>query len=465
MNIIFPITCLVFLLFSHSFTFKSLKSSASFNLNTFQQISVDTSLPSNDAPRNVVSDFLAHVTSSLNDGSLEKLSLFDRKLAKTIKSPLPVSQVELLTVDGRCVELKSDRYVQLQYKYESNDQFKNFAVSDVSSQLQSLFVSYGFRKATLRTNKNIYELNIRFGDGTLRKVPYKPQIELNLTNLVNAKELLQPTTTATTTALSSTLQPHDRIKNKIVESSEEYLKALKILTPEGKPYTGMTDKYNQINKFIEILNIYMKKSTNFNSENSLNIVDMGCGLSYLTFASFAHISKNYPKVKITGVESRMALNQRSNDKAKQLNYKNLRFINSNIIDFGENLLLKNKTVDIMLGLHACDTATDEAIYYGIKLNSEIIMMAPCCQKEIRIQLEQSINSNSNSNRNKNKDEILRYGIYRERYAEMLTDTVRSMILEYYDYDVNVSLVYSICCYYVFIFVLFQLFHSFHFIFV
>jgi len=152
---------------------------------------------------------------------------------------------------------------------------------------------------------------------------------------------------------------------------------------------------------------------------------MGSGKGYLTFALYDYLHQQLNlKAKVTGVEFRQDLVNLCNDIAKQANFSQLNFVEGTIEDY------KVKEINLLIALHACDTATDDAIFKGIQANAELIVVAPCCHKQIRKAME----------KNKVKNDVsflTKHGIFLERQAEMVTDGIRALILEYYGYKTKV----------------------------
>ncbi len=212
---------------------------------------------------------------------------------------------------------------------------------------------------------------------------------------------------------------HDKKKNRLITiEGNIYLKELGITTNEGKVKPSMQDKYKQINKYIELIKGFLPDNEN----KELSVVDMGSGKGYLTFGAYDYLNNNKKiKASLTGVEFRQDLVDKCNTIAKKCNYNNLQFVQGTI----ESAHFENP--DVLIALHACDTATDEAIFRGIKAKAKTIICAPCCHKQIRKQL----------NPNNQLNLISQYGILKERQAEILTDTIRSLILEAYGYKTNV----------------------------
>jgi Protein-L-isoaspartate(D-aspartate) O-methyltransferase (PCMT). len=213
---------------------------------------------------------------------------------------------------------------------------------------------------------------------------------------------------------------HDNSKNKLIKTANSiYLRELNIISNNWEVRREMSDKYKQINKYVELLSPYLTEKI---LSEDCHIVDMGAGKGYLTFALCDYITNTLnKKTNITGVEYRNDLVEECNLIAQKSNFQNLKFIQGTI----EKTELEH--IDILIALHACDTATDEAIYRGIKSNSSLIVCAPCCHKQIRKAFDVS---NVFSN-------VVKYGILKERQAEIITDTIRAMILEAFGYKTNV----------------------------
>lgn len=192
---------------------------------------------------------------------------------------------------------------------------------------------------------------------------------------------------------------------------------LGVMTSEGKIIKSHYDKYRQINKYLEMLD----KTIGY--EDHLNIVDFGCGKSYLTFVVYYYlVNIRHIDVNIIGLDLKSNVIDTCNRIRDKYGYKNLNFINKDIALFDEL-----DHIDLIMTLHACDVATDYALYHAIRLKCKYILSVPCCQKEINKQLDKDSFAIMN-----------KYGLLKERFSALLTDSIRANILEYYGYRVNVG---------------------------
>ncbi len=222
-----------------------------------------------------------------------------------------------------------------------------------------------------------------------------------------------------------TLQPittffHDRVKDRLISAEKNvYLRELGITNANWEIRREMSDKFKQINKYIELLEPYLNE---LSFSDQIHVADMGAGKGYLTFALYDFLTNNQKKnVKMTGVEYRDELVTTCNSIARKSNFDNLNFIQGTI----EKTALDR--IDILIALHACDTATDEAIYRGIKADASLIVCAPCCHKQIRKQF----------NVTNELHNVVKFGILKERQAEIITDSLRALIMEAHGYQTNV----------------------------
>jgi SAM-dependent methyltransferase len=241
--------------------------------------------------------------------------------------------------------------------------------------------------------------------------------ECSLITLPNGKYKAKKT--AVSNAKISSMMHNKEKERRIQTANNIYLRELGVCNAQFELRREMSDKYKQINQYIELLAPHL---TAFDSEQIVSFADMGSGKGYLTFALYDFVQNTLQReVHGLGIEYRNDMVQLCNKIAVMAGYEHLGFVEGTI----DNAPIDN--FNVLIALHACDTATDDAIYRGIKADAQLIVCAPCCHKQIRKAMK-ATNALSN---------IAKYGILQERQAEIVTDTIRAMLLEAHGYKTKV----------------------------
>jgi hypothetical protein len=211
---------------------------------------------------------------------------------------------------------------------------------------------------------------------------------------------------------------HDRRKSRFLDPLQPYWFDLGITSREGVVLPSMQHKFKQVDKYIGLLEPLMPQGWS----KKLKVVDMGSGKAYLTFAFYEYLKKKVGNnFSITGVEQRAGLVELTNRIARNHKLEGLDFVEGSINSYPLS------ETDILIALHACDTATDDAIAAGIHAGASLIVCAPCCHKQVRQEILSS----------KPSLPMFRYGILLERQAEILTDTLRALLMEKYSYKTRI----------------------------
>lgn len=222
---------------------------------------------------------------------------------------------------------------------------------------------------------------------------------------------------------------HNRKKHYILEEGRAvpFLVDLGVMTKEGKVVHARFGKFRQINRFLEFIEDILPQ---LEREREITILDFGCGKSYLTFAMYyyLHELKGYD-IRIIGLDLKRDVICRCNELAEKYGYEKLRFLEGNIADY-----TGVDEVDMVVTLHACDTATDFALAKAVGWNARVILSVPCCQHELNGQME---NKREERQAEKYLRPVMKYGLLKERMAALLTDGLRAQYLEREGYDVQV----------------------------
>ncbi len=221
-------------------------------------------------------------------------------------------------------------------------------------------------------------------------------------------------------APESARRAHDRAKRRFVDPASPFLVELGVTDATHRLVPAMARKWKQINKFVEILEHAIEAST-LRDAGAVRVVDFGCGKGYLTFAVYDHLRRRFPAVEVVGVELREELVAFCTRAAERCGFAGLSFVAGDLrsVDAG--------AMDIMVALHACDTATDLALDLGLRAGARLLVSAPCCHKELRPQMRGP----------RPLAPLLRHGIHLTQEAEMVTDSLRALLLEACGYEAQV----------------------------
>ena len=214
---------------------------------------------------------------------------------------------------------------------------------------------------------------------------------------------------------------HNRKKHYILEEGKAvpFLQDLGVMTKEGEIVRTKFDKFRQINRFLEFIEDVLPELP---KDREVTILDFGCGKSYLTFAIYyyLHELKGYD-IRIIGLDLKTDVIYACNQLAKKYGYRKLKFMEGNIADY-----TGSDEVDMVVTLHACDTATDYALAKAVKWGAKVILSVPCCQHEINKQIQNDLLS-----------PVLQYGLLKERMSALLTDGIRGQLLEMSGYRTQI----------------------------
>lgn len=338
-------------------------------------------------------NFLRDYQRAFADGALQRLVLSKYKGAEP----------DLNRITIRPVQIKEQRLLSFLYEYRTNHVTKNLSIEAAVMQLQQ-WLGSDFHNAHMITDE--WETQLSFSK--------KGKVLINKNRNKNSAPAGD----------TKDVQPelaHNRNKLRYVEQDRPYLRELGITDANGQIIPAMSRKWKQINKFIEVLSAAIQQ-TGLDKRNELHIADFGSGKAYLTFAVHDYVSANLGvNTQVTGVDLRQGLVDLCNQTAQKLSLNGIKFEQGDVQHFSA------QNINIMIALHACDTATDYALNMGIRTGAEIIMCSPCCHKQIRPQLKSPALLAP----------VLQHGIHLGQEAEMLTDGLRALLLEAHGYDTKV----------------------------
>ena len=332
---------------------------------------------------NKLESFLQTIISAADNTTLLKITIGNKKDKSSV----------LKNVFIKPVLIKEKYLLSFVYRNLTNDITKNFDLPDGINQIKNLLKESFFNADVYTTAETVYYTVTEEGKEKIVTKTSKAKVTVGVLT-------------------------HDKQKNRLIPTNSFYLKELGLTNAEGNLKKEMQHKYKQINRYVEIIEGILKDTK---IENNFSIVDMGSGKGYLTFALYDYLQTKNKEIKVTGIELREDLVLKCNKIAEESLYTGLHFTKGSIQQTDLPF------VNMLIALHACDTATDDAIAKGIKANATFIICAPCCHKQIRRQM-----APTNA-----LQFITKHGILMERQAEMVTDTIRALMLEAHGYKTKV----------------------------
>ena len=315
------------------------------------------------------------------------------KIDRVILSQYKGELADLEKITLRLIQLQNETMLNAVYRYKTQDITKNYAISEAKTVISELILQC--KQANL------------FTDGQ------EVQLKKN-----KKKAMLTQSQTQATKKVDSA-QGHDRAKHRFVDQNSIFLQHLGITDAKAQIIPSMARKWKQINKFVEIFSGALDQINH--QDRTLNVVDFGSGKGYLTFALYDYVNQHFQTPKVTGVELNPKMVEFCQNIAQASDFSQLDFFQGDVRTY------EPEHLDVMIALHACDVATDFAIHTGIRLGAQVIMCAPCCHKELRPQLQSP----------KVIQPMLQFGIHAGQQAEMLTDTIRALLLKAYGYETKV----------------------------
>ena len=350
-------------------------------------------------------DYKQVIRESILGGRAEAVptSSFDNEdfMKATFSGPHHDRSVPWIKVVVRPVLVHDKKHVQFSYFDAKKDITKNYQGDEAAEMLEQL-IAFEFKNVHVQTRQQTLDITLTHKGKAV----------------IHTAKVAQPP--------QKTPLSHDRQKNVLLSADDAapFLKAVGIMTEEGKIWADMQSKFRQINEFLKL--VQQTGALEKFTATPLHVVDCGCGNAYLTFAFYYYLNDGlHVPTHMTGIDVNNELLTRHAEKSLRLGWSDLTFQTTSIIDY------KPETPpEIALALHACDTATDEALAQGIQWQSKLIISAPCCQHHLQKQLDHQPAPNPFG-------AVKRHSILKERLGDILTDTFRALILRIMGYSTDV----------------------------
>lgn len=319
--------------------------------------------------------------------------IYENTLISGILSGLRNKEIEFNRVDIKPVEIRNQILYQFTYDCKPKVIHKNLTSQEALGEIEILLNTV-FKQGIFYSLDGDYQIFIsKKGKASLlKKKPSKKSVDIS----------------------------HNRIKKYILRDGEpiDFLIRLGVMNNQGKVVSKKYDKFRQINRFLEMVQDVIPS---LNKEKTINIVDFGCGKSYLTFALYHYLVNVLGMdINVIGLDLKMDVINFCNAVSEDLDYKGLKFLHGDIKDY-ETF----NDIDMVVTLHACDNATDAALVKAINWNSEIILSVPCCQHEFYDKIKSPV-----------LEPMLKHGIVREKLSSLVTDSLRANVLEVLGYQVQ-----------------------------
>lgn len=314
------------------------------------------------------------------------------KLTKIIFAGKRKKSLEYKKVTLRPVSIKGEYMYQAEFHYDKKVTHQNIPYYE------------GIDFACERIEQDFKQINILTETEDIQILASKPD---------------KPKITRQAASRSAGSLEHNRKKQYLIEDGTpcDFLIELGVMGSDGKVFKKHYSKFRQINRFLEIAD---DSFDSLPKDGVIRIIDFGCGKSYLTFALYYYLKiVRSRSVEIIGLDLKEDVIEFCNKTAQKLGYDELKFLTGDIADF------ESDGADMVVTLHACDTATDFALINAVKWHSKVILSVPCCQHELFSQIKNDIN-----------EPILKHGIIKDKFTEILTNGLRGLKLEAAGYDVN-----------------------------
>ena len=330
----------------------------------------------------IISEILSHIANN----NINKITF----------SNIRNKELELDKVIGKLVNIKNNINLQLEYRYKRIIKHTNLVTTD----------SEGIKKVIIELFELAKDINVvTINENINIKVSKKFKISINRKKMASKVILFD----------------HNKKKEYFLDEKQKYqfLIELGIQNKDGKVVKSKYNKFKQINKYLEFIK---QATTQLDSNKQITILDFGSGKSYLTFSTYYYLTEVLNmNVKIIGIDLKKEVIEHCNNIAEKLNFSNLSFIFGDVIDY------ENKDeIDMVISLHACNTATDIAILKALGWKAKVFFAVPCCQKEVNSQLNDDF-----------LPFMLKHGIVKEKFSTLLTDSVRSEVLEAFGYKSDI----------------------------